>query len=68
MSKKDENKPKSIVYMLHEISNEICDHYCKYPDMYVSKHPEAYEEDLLEDMMYMEICAKCPLMRIDQVI
>ena len=69
MSRKDENKPKSIIYQLHEICNDICDNYCKYTEKYLPENPDPDSDlDMLEEMLYTEICAKCPLMRIDQVI
>ena len=56
-------KPKTITALLNSISEEICDHYCKYPEMYLPKNP-GDDEDMLEEMMYTEICAKCPLVRM----
>ena len=54
---------KTVTEILEEIEKEICDNYCKYPGMYLSEHP-GEEVDMLEDMMYTEICANCPLMKI----
>ena len=58
-----EPEKKTITFMLNEIVNEICDNYCKYPDMYVPKNL-GDDVDMLEEIMYTEICAKCPFMRI----
>ena len=54
---------KKITTILSEIADDICDNYCKYPDMYVPKNP-GDDVDLLEETMYTEICAKCPLVRL----
>ena len=56
-------KKESCHQIMISVIDEICDKYCKYPDMYVSKNPDK-EEDMLEDMMYTEICAYCPLNRL----
>ena len=58
-----EEKKETCHQIMISVVDEICDNYCKYPDMYVSKHPDA-DEDLLEDLMYTEICAFCPLNRL----
>ena len=60
---KKEEKKVTVIRMLTEISDEICDKYCKYPDMYLSKNPDM-DPDLLEDTMYTEICANCPLSKV----
>lgn len=57
------SQPVTITKMLTMIADQICDNYCKYPDMYLSKNQDG-DEDMLEDMMYTEICANCPLMKI----
>lgn len=59
----EKNEQKTVIEMLAWISDEICDHYCKYPDMYLSKNPDM-DPDMLEDMMYTEICANCPLSKV----
>ena len=56
-------EPETISGMIIRIVDEVCENYCKYPEMYINKHPEA-DADLLEDVMYTEICAKCPLMKL----
>jgi hypothetical protein len=57
------DQPVTITNMLTMITDQICDNYCKYPGIYLSEHP-GEEVDMLEDMMYTEICANCPLMKI----
>lgn len=57
------SQPVPITKMLTMITDQICDNYCKYPGIYLSEHP-GEEVDMLEDMMYTEICANCPLMKI----
>ena len=47
------------------IADEICDHYCKYAENYLPKDPDPESDvDLLEETLYTEICAHCPLMLI----
>lgn len=53
----------TVTQELQNIVDEMCEKYCKYPAMYIGEHPGT-EVDMLEDMMYQEICANCPLMRI----
>ena len=57
------DQPETITRMLTMIVDQICDNYCKYPPMYLGEH-QGEEEDMLEEMMYTEICANCPLMKI----
>ena len=59
----DRDKQKSVTQILREAIDEICDHYCKYPGMYIGEQPSE-DVDMLEDTMYTEICAKCPLMKL----
>ena len=54
----------SIPMMLNHITDEICENYCKYQDMLLNKNPGGMDADLLEDMLYQEYCANCPLMMI----
>ena len=58
-----DEKEQSCHQIMISVIDEICDKYCKYPDMYVSKNPDM-EEDMLEEMMYTEICANCPMNRL----
>ena len=58
-----EEKKETVQQIMIKVIDEMCDNYCKYPDMYVSKHPDT-DEDLLEDLMYTEICSQCPLNRL----
>ena len=45
------------------VIDDICENYCKYPDMYTSKNPDM-DEDMLDDLLYTEICANCPMKRL----
>ena len=58
-----DGKKETVHQIMISVIDDICDNYCKYPEMYVNKHPDA-DEDLLEDLMYMEICANCPMNRL----
>ena len=48
-------KEKTITDILEDVSKDICDNYCKYPDIY-QKEEEEYK-------LY-EHCDKCPLNRL----
>lgn len=50
MSKK-EDKKQTISEIVEEVKTEICDNYCKYPDV------------LPEDVLWSN-CEKCPLGRL----
>ena len=52
----EEKRPQMITWILHEIVSEMCDKYCKYPEMYSRGDPAA---DLPEELK--EHCDKCPL-------
>ncbi len=53
----DSMEPKTVTSVLEGIANEICDSYCKWPEMYGEKN-----EDL--DGLYKEHCDNCPLSRL----
>lgn len=57
MTKK--GKEDSVTQVIESVCGEICDHYCKYPDMPI---PEGKDEDwLMEDD---GPCVNCPLNRL----
>ena len=53
---------KTIIMQLNEIVDEICDNYCKYAAQLLPKNP-CDEVDALEEMLYEQYCANCPLTR-----
>ena len=59
----EKNEQKTVTRMLQEIVDDICDNYCKYPPMMIPENP-GDDVDMLEDMMYEQYCAKCPLVRL----
>ena len=53
---------KSITQQIEDICTEICDHYCKYPQISLEQYKdpdEAYE------WLMNHCCEKCPLMRLN---
>ena len=53
---------KSITQQIEDICGEICDNYCKYPELSLEKYKdpdEAYE------WLMNHCCEKCPLMRLN---
>ena len=55
------NKPmeKSITQQIEEVKEEMCDKYCKYPEMPI---PEGKDEDWLFDSD--SPCNNCPLNKL----
>ena len=53
-----DGKPKTIHEQLCAVSEEICDNYCKYPDICLAKEKDP---DLAQDMLIDEYCSKCPM-------
>ena len=51
------DKPKTVAEMLLDIANDICNNYCKFPDIY-DEQKEGVE------LCESEICANCPLNRL----
>lgn len=47
---------KTITQQIQEIAEEVCNHYCKYPDLW-DEEKEGIE------LSESDICANCPLSR-----
>lgn len=45
------------------IEEEMCDHYCKMPEFYLSQYKDP---DEAHEVMVNECCAKCPLERLNK--
>ena len=58
-----EEKKESVHQIMIKVVNEICDNYCKWPDILVGKNP-GEDEDMLEEMLYEQYCANCPMNRL----
>lgn len=55
------SETKTITEQIEEVCNEICDNYCKYPQISLEKYKdpdEAYE------WLMNHCCEKCPLDRL----
>lgn len=48
---------------LTQIKEEMCDHYCKMPEFYLSQYKDP---DEAHEIMVNECCAKCPLERLNK--
>ena len=48
----------TISEQMDAIINEICENYCKYPDVAKS---EAKDVDYADDLLYDKYCANCPM-------
>lgn len=55
-SKQEDNANKSVSEIIHEVTEDICNHYCKYPD--------TWDEETQGDLFDSEICQNCPLNRL----
>ena len=51
----------TVSKILEAVTTEICDNYCKYPDIYNKKYED--EEEALE-IMVKEHCDDCPLNKL----
>lgn len=54
-------KEPSAVTIIADACEDICNNYCKYPDLYSARYAD---EDEANDRMMEEICDHCPLNRI----
>ena len=45
--------------LLQEIETEMCDNYCKYPEICRKEQPER-----AEDLLFEKYCANCPLNKL----
>jgi len=52
---------KTVTEILDEIEKEICDNYCKYPDVCMTEKKDVNQA---EDMLYDTYCVKCPFNRL----
>ena len=52
----EQTKIKSITEQIHEIAEDFCNHYCKYP--YI------WDEEKQGELSESDICANCPLNRL----
>lgn len=50
------DKAKTVSETLEEISEDICNNYCKYPGQ--------WDEETMGELSDSEICSKCPLNRL----
>lgn len=53
----------SLVGASEKIKEEMCDHYCKMPEFYLSQYKDP---DEAHEVMVNECCAKCPLERLNK--
>ena len=61
----------TITQIFEEITNEMCDNYCKYPGIHrvANDDPESYEAEKYSDLIGIELtdsdyCRYCPLSRL----
>ena len=50
---------KTVTEILGDIEQEICDSYCKYPEICRKEQPER-----AEDLLFEKYCASCPLNKL----
>lgn len=49
------DKRESVVNIIQEVIEEICDNHCKFPDQYSEEN---------EERLYEEHCDNCPLNKL----
>ena len=54
-------KKITVMNLLIEVADEICDRYCKYPEICEA---ERKDPDEAEDLLYEKYCASCPLNKL----
>lgn len=54
---------KTLSEMFEDIKEEMCEHYCRFPNEYGACGPDD-DPDAKQDEMYEQICSGCPLMRL----
>jgi len=52
---------KTVMQILDEIETEICEKYCKYPDVCMT---DVKDPDAADDLLYKKYCESCPFNRI----
>ena len=52
---------KTIVRQIEQIAEDICDNYCKYPELYAAQYKDPDES---ESRLLSEKCDNCPLLRL----
>ena len=58
---KPDKQAVTVTGLLSEITYEICENYCKYPEVSKGK---VKDEDAAEDWLYDHYCVDCPLNKI----
>ena len=56
-----ENTGKTVTELLTEIEDEICNDYCKFPDI---AREEVKDANAAEDLLYTKYCKGCPLNKL----
>lgn len=56
-----EEKKVTVMNLLIEVADEICDKYCKYPAICEA---ERKDPDEAEDLLYGTYCANCPMNKL----
>ena len=50
---------KSVVTILDDVAERICDEYCRFPIMYAEQNKD--DPDSMMDLLLREKCVDCPL-------
>jgi len=59
--KNQKETPISVPDIINEVCCDICENYCKYPDLMKSQMKDI---DLADAMLVKSYCDKCPLNRL----
>lgn len=55
------SRKQTVSEIMALFKSDICDHYCKYPELYESKYTDS---DEALDAMMEDHCDRCPLNRL----
>ena len=56
-------KEPTVMSIIEEVAGQICDKYCKYPDIYKPEHIPSIDDDYM-GRMFQDKCRECPLKRL----
>lgn len=56
-----EEKKVTVMNLLIEVADEICENYCKYPAVCEA---ERKDPDEAEELLYDKYCANCPMNKL----
>ncbi len=59
-----EKKQVTVTSLLQEVADDICNHYCKYPEAILTEIPDIEDDDIREQALWDKYCHDCPLNKL----